>query len=211
LFRLSDARLLFGDSVLSIRCLWVALVAHVGASADGSRDCVAPFRRKCDHSLGRPLGLWVFFEMELRFFVESKTFVFSILDGASTLRVGEKTKSFSGEIFISSSCSEWLASTLECLVDFPEDQNFIKSCREGSRVLIARRGCNQAGRFLDAASFGMGDRKGFILIPEGRGGWGWIKFSNELRKAVVSFSASVGWGARGLGSCMSRWRIRGRK
>jgi hypothetical protein len=81
LIRLSDTRLLFGDSVLSIWCLWVALVARVGASASGSRDCVASFRRKCDHSLGRPLGLWVFFEMELSFIVESKTFVFSVLDG----------------------------------------------------------------------------------------------------------------------------------
>jgi len=195
LIHLSDTRLLFGDSVLSIWCLWDALVARVGASADGSHVCVAPFRRKYDHSLGRPLGLWVFFEMEFSFIVESKTFVFSVLDGASTLRVGEKRKSFSGEIFISSSCSEWLASTLECLVDFLEDQVFIKSFREGSRVLIARRGCNQAGRFLEAASFGMGGRKRFILIPEGRGGWGWIKFSDELRKAAVSFSASVGWGS----------------
>jgi len=133
--------------------------------------------------------------MELSFIVESKTFVFSVLDGASTLRVGEKRQSFSSEIFISSSCSEWLASTLALLVDYPEDQVFIKSFREGSRVLIARRGCNQAGRFLEVASFGMGGRKGFILIPEGRGGWGWIKFSDELRKAIVSFSASVGWGS----------------
>jgi len=104
-----------------------------------SRDCVAPFHRKCDHSLGRPLGLWVFFEMELSFIVESKTFVFSVLDGASTMRVGEKRKSFSGEIFISSSCSEWLASTLECLVDFPEDQVFIKSFREGSSLDCSKR------------------------------------------------------------------------
>jgi hypothetical protein len=75
--------------------------------------------------------------MELSFIVESKTFVFSVLEGASTLRVGEKRKGFSGEILISSPCSEWLASTLELLVDFPEDQDFIKSFRKGSRVLIA--------------------------------------------------------------------------
>jgi len=172
--------------------LWVALVARVGASADGSRDCVSIFRRKCEHPLGRPLGFWVFFEKEISFIVELKTFVFSVLDGASTLRVGEKRKSFSGKIFISSSCSEWLALTLENLVGYPKDQVFIKSFREGSRVLIARRWCNQAGRFLEAASFGMGGRKGFILIPEGRGGCSWIKFFDELRKAVVSFSALVG-------------------
>jgi hypothetical protein len=58
------------------------------------------------------LGYGCFFEMELSFIVESKTFVFSVLDEASTLRVGEKRKSFSRKIFISSSCSEWLALTL---------------------------------------------------------------------------------------------------
>jgi hypothetical protein len=173
---------------LSVRCSWVAIVAREGASTGG----LAPVRRKCDRPLGQPLGFRLFFEMEISFTVESKTFVFSVLEGASTMRVGEKRKSFSGVIFISPSCSEWLASTLESLVGVPEDQAFIKSFREGSRVLIARRGRNQAGRFLEAASFGMGGRKGFILIPEGRGGWGWIKFSEELRKSAALFSASVG-------------------
>jgi hypothetical protein len=51
------------------------------------------------------LGSGCFYEMELSFTVESKTSVFSILEGASTLRLGEKRKSFSGEIFIS---SHWL-------------------------------------------------------------------------------------------------------
>jgi hypothetical protein len=81
---------------------------------------------KCEHPLGRPLGFWVFFMMEISFIVESKTYVFSVLDGLSTLRVGEKRKSFSGEIFISSSCSEWLASILENLVGYMEDQVIIK-------------------------------------------------------------------------------------
>jgi hypothetical protein len=45
---------------LSFRYLWVALVARVGASAGGSRDCVALFRQKCEHPLGRLLwGLGV--------------------------------------------------------------------------------------------------------------------------------------------------------
>jgi hypothetical protein len=125
--------------------------------------------------------------MEKRFIVESKTFVFSILDGASRLRVGEK-RAFSGEIVINSQCSEWLALTMENLLGYPEDQEFIKSFREGSKIVITRRGSNQAGRFLEVAVFGLGGRKGFILIPEGRGGWGWIKFSVEMRKAATFLS-----------------------
>lgn len=132
--------------------------------------------------------------MEKSFLVESKIFVFSVLDGASRLRVGEKRKSFSGKIVISPQCSEWLASTMEILLGFPEDQEFIKSFREGSNILIAQRGSNQAGRYLEATVFGLGGWKGLILIPEGRGGWGWLKFSDELRKAAVFFSANVGCG-----------------
>jgi hypothetical protein len=53
--------------------------------------------------------------------------------------------------------------------------------------VITRRGSNQAGRFLEVAVLGLGGQKGFILIPEGRGGWGWIKFSVEMRKAATFF------------------------
>jgi hypothetical protein len=62
--------------------------------------------------------------------------------------------------------------------------------------LIAQRGSNHAGRFLEAAIFGLGGWKGLILILEGRGGWGWLKFSDELRKAVVFLSAKMDCGAR---------------
>jgi hypothetical protein len=74
----------------------------------------------------------------------------------------------------------------------PEDQEFVKSFREGSKILIARRGGNRTGRFLEATVFGLGSWKGFIIIPEGRGGWGWQKFSGELCKAVDFLFATVG-------------------
>jgi hypothetical protein len=85
-------------------------------------------------------------------------------------------------------------STLEVLLGFKEEQDFVKLFREGSKVLIARRGGNKAGRFLKATTFGLGGRKGSILIPEGRGGWGWLKLSDELRKVVDFLSVSVGCG-----------------
>jgi hypothetical protein len=85
--------------------------------------------------------------------------------------------------------------TLEILLDHPEDQDFIKSFRDGSKILIAWRGGNHAGRFLEAASFGMGGRKGLIVISKGRRGWGWFKFSDELRKARDSLFAKAGCGS----------------
>jgi hypothetical protein len=138
--------------------------------------------------------------MDKRFIVEAKTFVFSVFDGASVLRVEEKRKNLSGEVILSFQCSEWLVLTMEGLLGSLEEQDFVKSFREGPKVLIARIGGNKAGCFLEETIFGMGGRKGFILIPEGSGGWGWHKFSGELRKVADYLSAMVGCG---LGSSSS--------
>jgi hypothetical protein len=135
--------------------------------------------------------------MDKNFIVESKSFTFSVLGGASTLRVEEKRKYFLGVVILNSQSSEWLTSTLEVLLGFPEEQDFVKSFKEGLKVLIAQRSGNKAGCFLEATTFGLGGRKGSILIPEGRGGWRWLKFSNELRK-VVDFLCLGGLQARFL-------------
>lgn len=114
--------------------------------------------------------------------MESKSFVLSVLEGSSVLRVEEKRQGFHGVVVLSSHCSAWLVSTMETLLGFPGEQEFIKSYREEPKLLIARRGGNKDGRFLEAAVFGLGGRRGFIMISEGRGGWGWRKFSGELSK-----------------------------
>jgi hypothetical protein len=44
--------------------------------------------------------------MERRFLVEAKSFVFSVLDGVSVLRVEEKRKDFSGEVLLSNQCTD---------------------------------------------------------------------------------------------------------
>jgi len=103
----------------------------------------------------------------------------------------EKRKKFLGVVILNSQSSEWLASML----GLPEEQEIVKSFREGSKLLIARRGGSKDGRFLEVSSFGLGGRKGFIGIPEGRGGWDWIKFSDELRKVVDFLSGPVGSGS----------------
>jgi len=87
---------------------------------------------------------------------------------------------------------------METLLGFPGEQEFIKSYKEGLELLIARRGGNKDGQFLEVAVFGLGGRRGFVLIPEGRGGWGWRKFSGELSKNSAFLSAAVG-----CGSCSS--------
>jgi len=43
--------------------------------------------------------------------------------------------------------------------------------------------------------FGLGGWRGFILIPEGLGGWGWRKFFGELSKISTFLFAAVGCGS----------------
>jgi hypothetical protein len=57
-----------------------------------------------------------------------------------------------------------------------------------------RRGGNKDGRFLEVAAYGMGGRRGFLLILDGRGWWGWHKFASELRKAKDFLFAKIGCG-----------------
>lgn len=120
--------------------------------------------------------------MEMNFPVESKSFSISILEGASMVRLEEKRKNL-GAIVLSTQCFDWLASTLEILLGFPRDQDFVKSFREGSKLLIAHRCENKAGRFLEAAAFGLGGWKGFILIPKGHREWA-IKRCETLQGRV---------------------------
>jgi hypothetical protein len=50
--------------------------------------------------------------MDKIFLVESKAFTFSVLGGASALRVEEKRKNFLGVVLLNAQSSEWLALTL---------------------------------------------------------------------------------------------------
>jgi hypothetical protein len=70
--------------------------------------------------------------MERRFLVESKSFMLSVLDGASVLRVEEMRNGFFDEVLLSNQCTVWLASTMEVLLGFPGDKEFIKSYGEGT-------------------------------------------------------------------------------
>jgi hypothetical protein len=129
--------------------------------------------------------------MENRFFVEAKSFIFSVAEGSLELRVAEKRKGFSGWIWLGSGCVAWLLSMVEEVLQNPGIKNFVKSFREGSKVTIVRRGGNSSGRFLEVAVYDVGGRKGMIVFPEGRDGRGWRRVSGELSKVLAFFGASV--------------------
>jgi len=49
-------------------------------------------------------------------------------------------------------------------------KEFVKSFKEGPKVLIVQSGGNSSGRFLEVAVYRVGGWKGLILILEGREG-----------------------------------------
>jgi hypothetical protein len=119
--------------------------------------------------------------MECRFVVEAKTFSFSVISGKAMLRLEEKRKRFGGFILLGGKSSVWLADMVEEATGVPKKGEFARSISDEGRVLKIRLGSNRAGCFLEAAVFVEGERKGVIRLPEGRGGWGWRRFAEELR------------------------------
>jgi hypothetical protein len=130
--------------------------------------------------------------MESRFFVEAKTFVFSVVDGKSVLWVEERRRGFSGAVCLGSMCIVWLVSKMERVLRNTGDEDFVDSFREGSKAVIVRRGGNKAGRFLEVAVYAEGGRKGMVLFPEGRAGRGWSRISGELSKALAFIESKCG-------------------
>jgi hypothetical protein len=84
---------------------------------------------------------------------------------------------------VSTQCSSWLINTVEaaCLVK----ENIAKSFREGDKALMVHGGAYKVGRFLEVVVLAEGGRKGGLWLPEGRDGWGWRRFADELRTLLV--------------------------
>jgi hypothetical protein len=129
--------------------------------------------------------------MERQFSVEAKTFSFSVHTGRSVCRLEEKRKGYSGFISLGIKCSEGLAGVVEEALETQRKEDFARSFRDEMRVVKVRMGSNKAGFFLEVAVFVEGARKGVIRLPEGRGGWGWKKFVDELRLLIAQLVVKV--------------------
>jgi hypothetical protein len=119
--------------------------------------------------------------MERRFSVEAKSFTFSVRKGNALVRLEEKRKGFGGFILLGSKCSVWLADAVEEVKGALRKEDFARTFRDEVRMLKVRTSSNKVGCFLEVAVFIEGGRKGVIRLPEGRGGWGWQRFVDELR------------------------------
>jgi hypothetical protein len=127
--------------------------------------------------------------MERRFSVEAKSFSFTVNLSRSILRLEEKRKGFGGFLSLRIKCSDWLADAVEEAVKFQRKEEFARSFRGKVRVLKIRIGSNKAGCFLEVAVFVEGGQKGVIRISEGRGGWSWQRFVDELRSLITQLVA----------------------
>ena len=97
----------------------------------------------------------------------------------------ERRKGFGGYIFLGIQCSDWLADTVEKALLPRGKEDFAKSFCEEVGVLKVHTRSNKAGCFLEEAIFVEGGRRGVIRLPEGRGGWGWRRFVDELQHLLA--------------------------
>ena len=125
--------------------------------------------------------------MECRFLVEAKSFSFSTRKGNTLVCLEEKRKGFSGFILVGSKCSILLVDVVEEAMGAQRKEEFAKTFRDEVRILKIWMVSNKVGWFLEVAVFVEGGRKGVIKLPEGRGGWGWQRFVDELRILVANF------------------------
>jgi hypothetical protein len=138
--------------------------------------------------------------MERQCCVEAKSFVFTVVEGASVVRLEERRRNFSGLVLLGAQSVGWLISMMESLLWYPGEKDFVRSFREGSKVLIVRRGGNVAGRFLEVAVYAVGGRRGIIYFPEGYEGRGWRKVVLELGKVSDFLKSPDGLGTSRVAS-----------
>ena len=124
----------------------------------------------------------------LFYFVESKTFEFSVEEGGSffLLRIFERGRNFLRSVFMGKECAKRILSIMEQFILSEHHDHFARTVREGETVFILQSGSNAHGYYLMISELLHGRRKGFLVIPEGRMGHGWRGFMWHLKKVLVS-------------------------
>ena len=120
------------------------------------------------------------------FFVESKTFEFSVEEGGTyfMLRIYERNKDSLRSVFMGKESAKRLLTYVEDLLSLSPPDQFARTFREGNKVFILQLGFNVYGSFLMISELEHGHRKGLIIVSEGKLGSGWRGFGLHLRKAI---------------------------
>jgi hypothetical protein len=105
--------------------------------------------------------------LERRFFLEAKTFLFSVEEVKSVLSMEERRKGFLGVVLLGLQCTAWFVAAVKEALWSQGVEDFVKSFREDSKAWIVRKCCNKDGRFLELAVYAVGGWRWFILFLEG--------------------------------------------
>ena len=121
------------------------------------------------------------------FFVESKTFEFSVEEGGTfyVLRIFERNKDSLRSVVMGKLSAIHLLTYVEDLMSNTLPENFARTFRDGNKVFILQLGFNAHGSFLMISELLHGRRKGLIIVLEGKLGSGWRGFGFHLRKAIA--------------------------
>ncbi len=68
--------------------------------------------------------------MEWCFFVEAKSFLFSVKEDVVVVRLEERRKGFAGVVSLGLPCVVWLVATVEVVLHNTGMKDFVKSIRE---------------------------------------------------------------------------------
>jgi hypothetical protein len=119
-------------------------------------------------------------------FVESKEFDMLIKGGNLGLRIVERSKNKQGTIFIHREELAWLVGAAEEVIELDSSEVFWDQARAGYPRIFAQQRYNRHGRFITIEEYEGRNRRGSILIPEGRHGQGWSRLISELRTARMT-------------------------
>ena len=129
----------------------------------------------------------------LFFFVESKSFEFSIEERGSffLLRIFERGRDSLQSVFLGKESAKRLFSIMGNFIYSESPGHFACTVREGETVFILQSGSNAHGSFLMISELLHGRRKGFFVIPEGRMGNGWRGFVWHLKKVLAPGNCAI--------------------
>ena len=127
------------------------------------------------------------------FFVECKTFEFSVEEGGTyyMLHIYERYKDSLQSVFMGKESVKRLLTNVEDLMSNIPLGNFARTFRDGSKVFILQLGSNAHKSFLMISELLHGRRKGSIIVPEGKLGSGWRGFGFHLRRAIAPDSLTL--------------------
>jgi hypothetical protein len=104
------------------------------------------------------------------FYVESKSYELRLGDGSRNIKLMEWGRLNLSTVFLGEVRLVWLLKMLNELV---LETMGISACRDhrmGSSVMFLQKRMNKYGKFMEIIEYGLGGRRSFVVIPEGREG-----------------------------------------